>query len=118
MKQIKFETEAEIMAVIDEATRAMKASEQEALLCERMEKKYLRDAASASNGDAAFLTDQAGEQREKRGKALRRASRIQEKLRHLKEALSAFRTTTMPFVDQSVVLEKLRNQQSKGLEYE
>lgn len=106
-KQIKFETEDEIIGAIDAACRSMKAAEQAGLLHQKMADKFTKDAHHHSNGESAILLERADEELVKSARMIRRAARIERRLKQFKEALAAFRTCTFPFSpDQSVVVDK------------
>lgn len=106
-KQIKFETEDEILGAINESSRAMKAAEQAGLLHRKMADKFTKDANKHSNGEASILIERADEELRKSAAMIRRAERIERRLRQYKDALAAFRTRTFPFSpDQSVVVDK------------
>jgi hypothetical protein len=106
-KQIRYESEEEILAAIDKCVKSMKASEQAGLLHRKVADKHTKDSARYSNGDAAILIERADEELKKSAFMLRRAIRIEDKLRKLKESLAAFRTQSFPFnTDHSVTVDK------------
>lgn len=104
--QHHYTSEQEIISVIDEAVRAMKTTEQEALYHKKMSEKHHKDSAKFTNGEAAFKLERANEEAEKYKKCLTRAARIEGKLGRLKNTLAAFRSGVLFGEDKSVVLEK------------
>lgn len=106
-KQIKFESEDEILGAINEASKSMKAAEQAGLLHRRMAEKFTKDANRHGNGESAILLERADDELCKSAAMIRRAERIERRLKQFKDALAAFRTRTFPFSpDQSVVVDK------------
>lgn len=104
MRQRHYTTEAEIIAVIDEAIRARAVAEKEALFHLKLADLANRKASTASNGDAAYCLEQCKWEIKEHDRLIRRAERIERKLVQLKHTLAAFRTIDM-FGNTGVVLQ-------------
>lgn len=103
-KQKHYYSESEIIAYIDEVSREMGVAEKAGLMAQKLEAHYMKLSRATQNGESQLNEFKAGQQKKLAGQFIRKAERLEKKLKQFKRTLAAFKTQDM-FGTEPVVLQ-------------